>query len=126
MHDIKAIRENPTAFDAGLARRGLAAQASSLLALDEKRRAQMASLQEAQSRRNVLSKEIGAAMSKKDVALADQLKVEVAALKDQIAAGEAQERSLGKELQDALAVIPNIPLPSVPDGKDEHGNVEVC
>ena len=125
MHDIKAIRENPTAFDAGLARRGLAAQASSLLALDEKRRAQMASLQEAQSRRNALSKEIGAAMGKKDVALADKLKVEVAALKDQIAAGEERERSLGKELQDALAVIPNIALPSVPDGKDEHGNVEV-
>ncbi len=125
MHDIKAIRENPTAFDAGLARRGLAAQSSALIAVDEKRRAQMALLQEAQSRRNALSKEIGAAMGKKDVALADKLKTEVALLKDQITSGEEQERVLGKELHDALSVIPNIPLPSVPDDKDEHGNVEV-
>ena len=125
MHDIKAIRENSAAFDAGLARRGLAAQSHTLIAVDEKRRAQMASLQEAQSRRNALSKEIGAAMGKKDVALADKLKTEVALLKDQITSGEEQERVLGKELHDALSVIPNIPLPSVPDGRDEHGNVEV-
>ena len=125
MHDIKTIRENPAAFDEGLARRGLAAQSAALIILDEKRRAQMASLQEAQGRRNALSKEIGAAMGKKDMALADKLKAEVASLKDQITSGEEQERVLGKELQDALSVIPNIPLPSVPDGKDEHSNVEV-
>ena len=125
MHDIKAIRDNPASFDTGLARRGLTAQSASLIALDEKRRAQMQTLQEAQSRRNALSKEIGAAMGSKDGALADKLKGEVAALKDKISAGEVQERVLGKELQDALSVIPNIPLPSVPDGKDEHGNVEV-
>lgn len=125
MHDIKAIRDNPAAFDAGLARRGLPAQSAALIAMDEKRRAQINALQEAQSRRNALSKEIGAAMGKKDVALADKLKTEVASLKDQISAGEEQERLLNKELADALSVIPNIPLPSVPDGKDEHGNTEV-
>ena len=125
MHDIKAIRENPAAFDEGLARRGFARLSASVIAIDEKRRAQMASLQEAQSRRNALSKEIGAAMGKKDAALADKLKVEVAALKDQIVAGEEQERVLGKSLLDALSIIPNIPLPSVPDGKDELGNVEI-
>ncbi|HEY5363363.1 MAG TPA: serine--tRNA ligase [Aestuariivirga sp.] len=125
MHDIKAIVANPAAFDAGLARRGLAAQSSVLVALDEKRRSVMASLQEAQGRRNALSKEIGAAMGKKDVALADKLKAEVAALKDAIASGEESERDLTKELNDALSVIPNIPLPEVPDGKDELGNREV-
>ena len=125
MHDIKAIRENPAAFDAGLLRRGLAPLASGLIALDEKRRAQMASLQEAQSRRNALSKDIGQAMAKKDLDTAENLKSDVSALKDQIAAGEEQERTLSKELSDALSTIPNIPLASVPDGKDEHGNVEV-
>ena len=125
MHDIKAIRENPAAFDAGLARRGLPVQSAVLIALDEKRRAEMSALQDAQGRRNTLSKEIGAAIGKKDMALADKLKAEVATLKDQIGIGEEQERVLGKELEDALSVIPNIPLPSVPDGKDEHGNVEV-
>ena len=125
MHDIKAIRENPAAFDAGLARRGMGPHSASLIAMDEKRRAQMASLQEAQSRRNALSKDIGQAMAKKDLDLAEKLKSDVASLKSQIAAGEEQERALNKELTDALSVIPNIPLPDVPDGKDEHGNVEV-
>ena len=125
MHDIKAIRENPAAFDAGLARRGLAPLSLSLLAIDEQKRDTMQKLQDAQSRRNSLSKEIGAAMGKKDVALADKLKVEVAGLKDFITTGEEQERVLTKQLNDALAVIPNLPLADVPDGKDEHDNVEV-
>jgi seryl-tRNA synthetase len=125
MHDIKAIRENPVAFDTGLARRGLAALSAGLIAIDERRRAQMQALQEAQSRRNALSKEIGAAMGKKDMALADKLKAEVAALKDALIAGEENEKALTKNLNDALAVIPNIPLADVPDGKDEHSNVEV-
>jgi seryl-tRNA synthetase len=125
MHDIKAIRDNPQAFDAGLARRGLAPHSASLLSLDESKRDTMQKLQDAQSRRNALSKEIGMAMGKKDVALADKLKAEVAGLKDAIAAGEEQERVQIKALNDALAVIPNIPLAAVPDGKSEHDNVEV-
>lgn len=125
MHDIKAIRDNPQAFDAGLARRGLAPLSASLLALDESKRDTMQKLQDAQSRRNALSKEIGMAMGKKDLALADKLKAEVAGLKDAILAGEEQERVQTKALNDALAVIPNIPLPVVPDGKSEHDNVEV-
>ncbi len=125
MHDIKAIRENPATFDQGMARRGLPAQSAALISIDEKRRAQMQGLQDVQSRRNALSKEIGAAMGKKDAVLADKLKLEVAGLKDAIAAGEENEKALTKELTDALSVIPNIPLPSVPDGKDEHGNVEL-
>ena len=125
MHDIKAIRDNPAAFDAGLARRGLAPLAASLLLLDEKKRETMQKLQDAQSRRNALSKEIGMAMGKKDVALADKLKAEVAGLKDAITQGEEDERVQTKALNDALAVIPNIPLAAVPDGKSEHDNVEV-
>jgi seryl-tRNA synthetase len=125
MHDIKAIRDNPQAFDAGLARRGLAPLSASLLSLDESKRDTMQKLQDAQSRRNALSKEIGMAMGKKDVALADKLKAEVAGLKDAIAVGEEQERVQIKALNDALAVIPNIPLAAVPDGKSEHDNVEV-
>ena len=125
MHDIKAIVANPATFDAGLARRGLSAQSSLLVAIDEKRRMVMASLQEAQGRRNSLSKDIGMAIGKKDLALAEKLKSEVASLKDQIAAGEESERVLTKELNDALSVLPNTPLPSVPDGADEHGNKEV-
>jgi seryl-tRNA synthetase len=125
MHDIKVIRENPTAFDAGLARRGMAPVSASLLIIDEQKRSIMQKLQEAQSRRNALSKEIGAAMGKKDMALAEKLKAEVAGLKDVIADGEEQERALTLQLFEQMAVIPNIPMADVPDGKDEHGNVEV-
>jgi seryl-tRNA synthetase len=123
--DIKWIRENPEAFDAGLARRGLPAQAAGLIALDEARRAHVTKLQEAQARRNAASKEIGKAKAAKDDATANALMAEVAALKDQLASGEVVERELDGKLRDALSVIPNLPLADVPEGKDEKDNVEV-
>ena len=94
MFDIKWIRENPEAFDAGLKRRGLPAISAELIATDEKRRAHVTMLQEMQSRRNTASKEIGKAMGAKDSALADKLKAEVATLKDKLQAGEDEERQL--------------------------------
>ncbi len=125
MHDIKAIRENPAAFDAGLARRGLPAQSPALLAIDAQRRDLLTKLQDAQNRRNALSKDVGEAMKKGDKARAEEIKAEVAKLKDFIASGEEQERQIDEQLTAALASIPNIPLADVPDGTDEHGNVEV-
>ncbi|MFT3672230.1 serine--tRNA ligase [Aestuariivirga sp.] len=125
MHDIKAIRDNPAAFDAGLKRRGLAPLSAGVLAIDEERRALLQSLQEAQSRRNDLSKQVGEAMKAGDKAKAEAIKAEVAALKDRIASGEEAERTFTQRVTDALAVIPNLPLDEVPDGADEHGNVEV-
>ncbi len=125
MHDIKAIRDNPQAFDAGLARRGLSPLAESLIALDEKRRAAILDLQRAQERRNAASKEIGAAMARKDTQAADDLKAEVAGLKATMPELEAVERESGAALDIALAEIPNLPFDDVPDGKDETDNVEV-
>jgi seryl-tRNA synthetase len=125
MHDVKLIRENPEAFDRALKNRGLEPLSAALLALDEKRRARIAEVEKAQARRNAASKEIGQAMAAKDQARAEALKAEVAALKDGMAAAEAEQQKLVKELDDALAVIPNMPLEEVPVGADEHGNVEV-
>ena len=125
MHDIKFIRENPEAFDAGLARRGLAAQSADILTLDTQRRGVATQLQEAQNRRNEASKLIGTAMSKGDAADAERLKVEVATLKETLPALEANEREISKRLGDALAIIPNLPAGDVPDGSDETHNVEV-
>ncbi|MFN3623901.1 MAG: serine--tRNA ligase [Hyphomicrobium sp.] len=125
MFDIKWIRENPEAFDAGLKKRGLAPQSAELIALDEARRAHVTKLQEAQARRNAASKEIGKAKAAKDEALAEKLMAEVAALKDELAKGEEAERALDAKLRDALSVIPNLPLSDVPLGKDEKDNVEV-
>ena len=125
MFDIKWIRDNPAAFDAGLARRGLAPQSADVLKLDEERRAIVTKLQEAQSRRNAVSKDIGKAKAAKDTATADKLMAEVATLKDAIAAGEESERAVDTKIQKILEVIPNIPLDDVPDGKDEKGNKQV-
>ncbi len=125
MYDIKWIRENIEIFDKGRARRGLEALGEKLLALDDARRAAIAKLQAAQERRNAASKEIGLALKEKDQARADALKAEVAKIKDDWPTLEAAEREAIKKLDEALAEIPNTPLESVPDGKDEHDNVEV-
>jgi len=124
MHDIKWIRENPEAFDRALARRGLAGEAKRLIELDERRRAAIQKAEAALARRNVASKEIGAAKKSNEEATAQALLAEVARLKTEIPALEAEEKRLSKELDDALAWIPNMPLDEVPDGTDEHGNVE--
>jgi seryl-tRNA synthetase len=125
MHDIRFIRENPEAFDAGLARRGVAPLAAQLIALDEERRAATTSVQVAQSRRNEASKLIGAAMAKGDKDAAEAIKAEVAALKDQMPALEARADELATKLKEALEIIPNLPGADVPDGGGEEDNVEV-
>ncbi|MBG50907.1 MAG: serine--tRNA ligase [Rhodobiaceae bacterium] len=123
MFDIKLIRDNPDLFDAGLARRGMSAQSSTILELDAKRREIVAATQDAQGRRNAASKQIGAAKGKGDHETADTLMAEVAELKAKIQAGEEEERQLDRALHDMLAVIPNLPLADVPDGADEAANV---
>jgi seryl-tRNA synthetase len=125
MHDIKAIRENPDAFDQGLRRRGLSPRAESLIALDEKRRAAILSLQTAQERRNAASKQIGLAMARKDTVAADDYRAEVAGLKATMPQMEAAEREATAALEAELAAIPNLPLDDTPDGKDENDNVEL-
>jgi seryl-tRNA synthetase len=124
MHDIKWVRDNPEAFDRGLARRGLSPEAAHLIALDERRRAAITQLEQVQARRNAASKEIGEAKKAKDEGHARALMAEVAELKDAIPAMEAEEKQASAELDEALARIPNLPADDVPDGVDEHGNVE--
>ena len=124
MHDIQFIRENPDAFDRGLARRGLSRRAADILALDEKARALTSRLQDLQTRRNAASKAIGAAKAKKDEAEAARLMAEVEAVKQEMPRLEAEEAAAKKARDDLLAALPNLPAPDVPDGKDEHGNVE--
>ena len=122
MFDVKWIRENPDAFDKGLESRGLEPQSKAVLALDDERRAHLASLQEAQARRNAASKEIGKAMGAKDQATADRLKAEVADLKTRIQEGEEEERRINEKIETLLAGLPNIPLDEVPVGADENDN----
>ena len=127
MHDIKAIRDNPDAFIKALGRRsGIDAKAiaDSLIALDEKRRAAILESEQLLARRNAASKDIGEAKKNKDNARADALMAEVADLKTKLPELEAAAKTHEEELKKALAEIPNLPLAEVPDGADEHGNVE--
>jgi seryl-tRNA synthetase len=126
MHDIRSIRENPEAFDTALARRDVEASAAAILELDAERRAVATRMQEAQNRRNEASKAIGAAKARKREDEAQALMAEVAELKQQLPTLEREERELSARLQDALARLPNLPLPEVPEGEDEASNVEVA
>src|ERR1700682_424627 len=124
MHDIKSIRDNPAAFDAALKRRGLEPLSASLLGIDEKRRAAILASEQAQARRNSASKEIGDAKKAKDDARAAKMMAEVAELKTTMPQLEAAAKAADDELEKELAAIPNLPSDDVPDGADEHGNVQ--
>lgn len=124
MHDIKSIRDNPQAFDAGLARRGLKPLSASLLAIDERRRTSILASEQAQARRNAASKEIGDAKKAKDETRAAKLMAEVAELKTTMPELEAAAKAADEELTKELSAIPNIPFDEVPDGVDEHGNAQ--
>jgi seryl-tRNA synthetase len=124
MHDIRWIRENAEAFDRALARRGMPAQASDLIGIDERRRSAIGHFEQAQARRNAVSKEVGQAKAKKDDATAEKLMAEVFELKESLPALERKAKEAEEELNKLLATIPNMPLTEVPDGEDEHGNVE--
>jgi len=126
MHDIRFIRDNPDEFDRRLMRRksDFKGTAQALIALDEARRAAITVAETAQARRNAASKEIGEAKKAKDEARANALMAEVASLKDEQPKLDAAAKEADEALQKALAEIPNLPLDEVPDGEDEHGNVE--
>jgi len=123
MYDIRWIRENADLFDKGLVSRGLEPLSKDLLALDDRRRAAISLAQSVQEKRNVFSKEIGQAIANKDSGRAEALKLEVARLKETLTASEDQEKQLIAALDAALSTIANIPLESVPVGRDERENV---
>ena len=124
MHDIKAIRDNPEAFDRVWSAKGRSGAAAEAVKLDAQLRAAQTALQEAQAKRNESSKLIGQAKAKKDEAEASRLMAEVESLKTIMATALEEEHLVGGKLKDLLASLPNIPAPEVPHGEDEAGNVE--
>jgi seryl-tRNA synthetase len=123
MHDIRFIRENPAAFDAGLKKRNLAPLSAGLLEIDKRRRAAITEAESIQARRKQLSQQIGIAKRKGESA--DAAMAEVAALEDTLKKSEAEAAELDSELTRRLEVLPNLPFDDVPDGTDETGNVEI-
>lgn len=123
MFDLKEIRDNPDAFDANWARRGVSPQSAAILALDAQRRDVQTRLQEVQQQRNEKSKQIG--QLKAQGGDAEALMSEVSGLKDEMALMEAEETRLGAELEALLSGLPNRLSDDVPDGADENENVEV-
>lgn len=125
MFDIKYIRENPDAFDAGLARRGLSPRAGEVIALDREARKFTEALNDLQARRNAASKEIGAAKARGDEDEFNRLREEVESIKRQMPTAEAEQKKKLDGIRDILSAIPNLPDADAPDGEDEAANVEI-
>lgn len=125
MHDIRAIRENPTDFDAALARRGLDPISPSILAIDTERRAKITAAEAALADRNAASKQVGAAKASGDEAEFERLRALVSDKKAEVAALEEEAKDMDAKLNDLLLTIPNLPYADVPDGADENDNVEI-
>jgi seryl-tRNA synthetase len=121
MHDIRAIRAEPEAFDAALARRGLSPQSDAILALDASRRTALSVLQEKQAKRNELSRDIGRAKREGvDTAGLEQAAI---ALRSEMELLQAQADAADFEIKSVLEALPNILDADVPEGRDESANV---
>ncbi|MBE0414596.1 serine--tRNA ligase [Yoonia sp.] len=125
MHDIRTIRDTPAAFDAALSRRGIAPVSAEILAIDESRRAAILAAETAQAEANKAAKDVGAAKAAGNDAEFERLRALVADKKAQIATLTEQAKAEDARLQDLLIALPNLPDPSIPDGKDEADNVEI-
>jgi len=125
MHDLRALRDAPDAFDTALARRGLPAEAADLLALDAERRAAIHGAETARAEQNAASKDVGAAKARGDEAEFARLRALVTERKTEVARLEEEARALDARLSARLAELPNVPAPDVPDGPDESANVEI-
>lgn len=125
MHDIRAIRENPAAFDADMAKLGISGASSDILAVDEKRRAAIQAAETMKAESNAAAKQIGAAKAAGDNATFERLRAEVADKKQAMAEQEQVAKDLDSELRNLLMSLPNRPYPDVPEGADENDNVEI-
>lgn len=125
MHDIRAIRDNPAAFDAAMVRRGLGALSSEVLAIDEARRASILAAENALAERNATSKDVGAAKARGDDAEFGRLRAVIAEKKAEIAGLEDRAKTEDARLRDLLMGLPNLPFDDVPDGETEDDNVEI-
>ncbi len=125
MHDIRLIRDNPAAFDAHMARRGLSGLSDQVLALDNARRGAIQASETAQAEANKAAKSIGAAKAKGDEEEFQRLRAEVAEKKAEISTLNDAAKAQDAALNDLLMELPNLVDEDVPEGADEDDNVEI-
>lgn len=128
MHNIKAIRKDPAAFDEAMKKRGLGAISEEILNRDKQVRGSKASLQELQQQANEWAKRIGELKSKGEnadeaIAMSKEIKAQIATLKQ--AQDEAAEDVPTELVDELLYSLPNVPQADVPIGEDEDDNVEI-
>ncbi|EPX78759.1 serine--tRNA ligase [Salipiger mucosus] len=125
MHDIRAIRDNPAAFDAALSRRGMEPQSPEVLKLDEARRAAIHAAETAQADQKAAAKEVGKAKASGDEAEFERLRKLVGDKKTEVAEMQARAKELDAQLTEFLMGLPNLPYDDTPEGADEGDNVEI-
>jgi len=125
MHDIRAIRDKPVAFDNSLARRGSAPISSDVLSLDTSRRSCIQAAEAASAEQNSAGKLAGGAKANGDNVEFDRLRSLVTAKKTEVANLNEEAKEKNVALTDLLMSIPNLPYEDTPDGKDENDNVEI-
>jgi seryl-tRNA synthetase len=125
MHDIKALRTNPELYRQKFALRGCDAIIDEIVTLDAQNRAFITQSQELQSERNQLSKEIGHLMANKETLAAEEMKQQVAVIKDKITEIEAQQGNIAEKIYGFLTQTPNTLAGDVPVGTDENDNLEI-
>lgn len=120
MLDLKLIRAQPEILDQALKRRGKPAISKEILTLDTHHRAALTELQTCQTNRNALAKQFGEAKRKGEDT--SSLSAESDRLKTEISRWENEVETHERDLQNILALLPNLPASDVPDGKDESEN----
>lgn len=128
MLDIKFVRQNPDAVKENIKKKFQDEKlplVDEVIEFDAKFRAAKTRCDELRAMRNKKSKEIGGLMAKGQKDEAEQVKVEVKAMADEMARLEEDEKTFAEEVKNRMMVIPNIIDPSVPIGKDDSENVEI-
>ncbi|WP_424941953.1 serine--tRNA ligase [Aliiroseovarius crassostreae] len=130
MHDIRLIRDNPDAFDAAMARRGLDGVSGEVLSLDGARRDAIQAAEALQAARNAGAKQIGVLKANKNRSQEDEMLLatlmdDMSRQKSEIQQAAEQAKELDAKLTDILMGLPNIMYDDVPDGEDEDDNVEI-
>ncbi|MCG3722531.1 serine--tRNA ligase [Vibrio cincinnatiensis] len=125
MLDSKLLRTELDETAAQLARRGFKLDVETIRTLEEQRKSIQVEVENLQSTRNSISKQIGQLMSKGDKEGADAIKQQIGSLGDDLDAKKVELDKVQAQLDAITQSVPNLPDESVPEGKDEDDNVEV-